>query len=424
MKSRAGGPNDPRASDEPVQRSIISTQSQQSPATHHASVTSAANIMNEHFQAEDDVMFHDLIDSGLLRTSKDVNPSSDELTFLRRSTSTAYTPAFAESTSATNFVFGEPNMVDIDMGFDPYFDQLSGIGVDLGNFGSMPAATPGIPLSQGYIEDENISSKLVPPYLENKSMSPAIYSYPRGNISSGGALASDIIKHLGLDDTNENQSLIKTTIARGYNIRDVFLAGLGAIGKQDRFRQMPLPNPLKTTITMDRMSTIEAYISIALALGFSVEEVGSEKFESKFNQPRALKDSDSDAIITSSKNIPQDLRPTMAQILYPHFPWIDLIPFPILRENIIMKMTTEPLLANPVDLKDDLFLRNGLFCWRSKEKGVSGQPWDMRCWEAEPWFLRKWAVLLDGESGQMWQQTQWWRSMRGMAAMKGTEGTP
>jgi hypothetical protein len=62
-------------------------------------------------------------------------------------------------------------------------------------------------------------------------------------------------------------------------------------------------------------------------------------------------------------------------------------------------------------------MRDGIVCWRSArindKAWTGGQPWDIRSWEAEPWFLHKWQALLGGESHELWTQTQWWRLMRG-----------
>lgn len=66
------------------------------------------------------------------------------------------------------------------------------------------------------------------------------------------------------------------------------------------------------------------------------------------------------------------------------------------------------------DFKNDVFLNSGLFCWRVGGSSGGGQPWDMRSWEAEPWFLKKWWILVGGESGDVWEQTHWWRAMRGI----------
>lgn len=70
----------------------------------------------------------------------------------------------------------------------------------------------------------------------------------------------------------------------------------------------------------------------------------------------------------------------------------------------------------------------GLICWGGAGVGKrdrnnnnstarnhlsSGAPWDHRSWEAKPWFLRKYWVLLGGEEGELVRQSEWWRGVRG-----------
>lgn len=69
---------------------------------------------------------------------------------------------------------------------------------------------------------------------------------------------------------------------------------------------------------------------------------------------------------------------------------------------------------------------DGLICWagaglgrRDRDSSTGrapascGTPWDVRSWEARPWFLRKYWALLGGEEGELVRQSEWWRGMRG-----------
>ena len=64
------------------------------------------------------------------------------------------------------------------------------------------------------------------------------------------------------------------------------------------------------------------------------------------------------------------------------------------------------------DLEND-----GLICWASytgpdNEVSGSSAPWDIRSWEAQPWFLKKWWLVFGDESG-IYQQSKWWHEFRG-----------
>ena len=99
-------------------------------------------------------------------------------------------------------------------------------------------------------------------------------------------------------------------------------------------------------------------------------------------------------------SIPIHLRPTMAQILIPHHASLDLIPLPRLRERAIMMSAAMPHIFNLWELKLDIYVRGALTCWRYHRGGIC-QPWDMKSWEAAPWFLRKWNMLIDREEGEI-----------------------
>jgi hypothetical protein len=88
-----------------------------------------------------------------------------------------------------------------------------------------------------------------------------------------------------------------------------------------------------------------------------------------------------------------------------------------LRERIIKLAYVE---EEPMIDEDELCqdLNNGLVCWGSVLDGRnstigSGVPWDVRSWEAQPWFLKKWWIVIGGAEGEIYKQTQWWRQIRG-----------
>ena len=183
----------------------------------------------------------------------------------------------------------------------------------------------------------------------------------------------EIMHHLRLDDTKEHQSLIKTAIARGHNIRDVLLAGLGALSNS-------APPPPKTaSLSLTRTSTLQAFLAIAKTMEMSTEFLYDEDSISPFYQNP---DSLSKGVVEYSKKLIPNLRPVRAQILHAHHPCWDLIPFPSFRQRILSLNLLQPPPFDYYELKNDIFMNDGITCWRTGNKGT-GQPWDMRSWEAE-----------------------------------------
>ncbi len=231
----------------------------------------------------------------------------------------------------------------------------------------------------------------------------------------GKHIAADLIRTLRLDNNSENQSVLKTVIARGHNVRDVFFAGLSALDKRDAMIKLPLPDPKRNILTFVRTSTLQAYLTVATSLKIPVQELYLEACPSPFYQSQASDSLDlCQAVIASYKNkLSPDLLPTALQITVPHHPWLDLIPFPNFRERVLSLMIMTPPMIDILELKHDIFMNDGIFCWRPSERGGTGHPWEGRNWEAESWFLKKWWMLLGGEGGDIWKHTQWWRLMRG-----------
>ncbi|KAK0099672.1 hypothetical protein ONS95_013435 [Cadophora gregata] len=110
------------------------------------------------------------------------------------------------------------------------------------------------------------------------------------------------------------------------------------------------------------------------------------------------------------EKISKDLQPTPIQQSIPHPFWISAIPFPALRDNLI-------LMAGMYD-RDDLCYdlgqalyegfddveRRGFLVWRD--------PWQMDGWEVTEGFVKKWGFLLEGCS-EVVESANRWRDVRG-----------
>ncbi|KAI0445154.1 hypothetical protein F4803DRAFT_548563 [Xylaria telfairii] len=110
------------------------------------------------------------------------------------------------------------------------------------------------------------------------------------------------------------------------------------------------------------------------------------------------------------------LRPSITQLSRPHASYLDLIIFPQFRERTVLLSTGDSGILNQTQLMNDM-LQGGLTCWGNTERGIGGRgygvPWDMRSWEAKPWFLKKWWFLVGNEDDEMLETSRWWWQMRG-----------
>jgi hypothetical protein len=110
------------------------------------------------------------------------------------------------------------------------------------------------------------------------------------------------------------------------------------------------------------------------------------------------------------ERIPLDLQPTPLQRSTPHMFWIDAIPFPAMRDNLILMTGTYD--------SDDFFNDLGKAVYEGfadvERRGclVWGEPWRVHGWEVSEGFVRKWGFLLGGCSDLL-ESTNRWREARG-----------
>ena len=107
---------------------------------------------------------------------------------------------------------------------------------------------------------------------------------------------------------------------------------------------------------------------------------------------------------------PVSLHPTLLQGSTLHHPWIDIFPFPRMRDNYLRSITNNTITWDEDELCDDIHQ-----CGTTSQDAsfiIWGEPWDPRNWEASIAFLRKWMWLLEG-CPEILRSTNYWRRKRG-----------
>lgn len=181
-------------------------------------------------------------------------------------------------------------------------------------------------------------------------------------------------------------------------------------------------DPYANSIRIETICIAAALYTLGTYVGITEEMICADTSLSPFFWPSAESADDMvKAICTVQgmfKTMKPDLRPNSEQITVKHHPYIDILPFPTLRKNLI---------THQEEIDEDEFFQDmftGLVCWggagigrkdREDSTGYSstGTPWDVRSWEARVWFLKKYWTLLGGEDGELVRQSEWWRSIRG-----------
>ncbi|KAI3579543.1 hypothetical protein IWW34DRAFT_806127 [Fusarium oxysporum f. sp. albedinis] len=123
-----------------------------------------------------------------------------------------------------------------------------------------------------------------------------------------------------------------------------------------------------------KVNVLAAFAHNATLLGFNFQGLCSPKLVSPFNQagPDVLQ------MILPSQPYLDWLRPTALQLTVRHHPWIDLIPVPRLRDNILLSIREDlhdniALAVDILDVQDRGSEAAGLIVW--------GESWDPSGWE-------------------------------------------
>ncbi|KAM0322267.1 hypothetical protein ACHAQA_009556 [Verticillium albo-atrum] len=118
---------------------------------------------------------------------------------------------------------------------------------------------------------------------------------------------------------------------------------------------------------------------------------------------------------------PASLQLTPLQPSVEHHPWIDLLPFPMLRQNFLREVALHG--EDSVD-EDDMCrdivqgaVGADVVVTDAATLIVWGESWDPMGWEATVPFLRKWGWLFAG-STDILESTNYWRTRRGERALR------
>ncbi|KAI1741192.1 hypothetical protein F4680DRAFT_70715 [Xylaria scruposa] len=159
---------------------------------------------------------------------------------------------------------------------------------------------------------------------------------------------------------------------------------------------------LRGSLEENSTTVFRACLSNAICIGLSLTELMycERPCMSPFYRPMAQRNDDPAALDAASSydTLPASLRPTPAQILIPHHACLDLIPLPRLRERAILLCAALPHTFSLWDMKLDVYTRNALVCQgRDTSSGLVSEPWDLRSWQAAPWFVSKWKLAVDAD---------------------------
>lgn len=155
-----------------------------------------------------------------------------------------------------------------------------------------------------------------------------------------------------------------------------------------------------------RINVMNAMVRNAVAMGFPATGLCADDYISPYSEhgPRPAHQP------LPLSTCPKDLRPTAVQKRFAHHPWIDLIPFPRFRDNMILAVEADMLDEDELCL--DVAVLETAIVGDNPALIVWGDSWDYRGWEVSPAFFRKWGWLLQG-CPEVLEGTNYWRAKRG-----------
>jgi len=241
------------------------------------------------------------------------------------------------------------------------------------------------------------------PLLVDEVSDAAYEGEPMSHDSDGTVVA--IRREVGLSDASTSNDPLAWMIAFGSDIRHAAIDFKKRV-LFDFSLKLQAPTDLPSLV---RLNFFSALASNATVLSISMLDLECDEGISPFNLPGPRPPDATDGALFT----PDSLSPTALQRAISHHPWVDLFPFPGMRDNILRRL--DAALLNEDELCSDLLTPDEtdgalgpLVVW--------GEPCNAASWEISPEFLRKWGCLVQG-CPDVLEATNFWRRKRGQAKL-------
>jgi hypothetical protein len=152
-----------------------------------------------------------------------------------------------------------------------------------------------------------------------------------------------------------------------------------------------------------KLNVLNAVARNATLLGFRADSLCADELISAFSIPGPARPAAGDL------PYPKFLQPTPTQTAVVHHPWIDLFPFPVMRDRALRAIESglldeDELCFDLLEVDGDRSVESSLIVW--------GDSSDPAGWEASEPFLEKYGWLVWGCT-ELFEATNCWRARRG-----------
>jgi hypothetical protein len=162
-----------------------------------------------------------------------------------------------------------------------------------------------------------------------------------------------------------------------------------------------------------RLNAVNAVSKNALHIGIPLEGLCCDDVMSPWSI-KTFGPLESTATSLVKTSVPESLHPTKLQTEVEHHPWVDLLPVPQLRDNMLRAYTSgiideDELCIDILGLTSSQGLDDAyLIVW--------GESHEASSWEVSVGFLKKWGWLLKG-CPELVESTNKWRLQRGESTL-------
>lgn len=190
-------------------------------------------------------------------------------------------------------------------------------------------------------------------------------------------------------------------------IRDVHLLDINFLANEERMARLEtialrcysMGSP-RTDLLLDlfQLNFIRAIMENMRILGLKSDQFHDDAI-SPFNTAGPWQDD-------TLHKLPISLQPTMIQRSTPHHPWLDLLPIPQMRDNLILAGEFEDEMQLCLDMKGSGSKRSGrggIIVW--------SDPWDPAGWEVTEAFVHSWGWVIKN-CYDLANSTNRWRAKR------------
>ncbi|KAK2033702.1 hypothetical protein LX32DRAFT_635160 [Colletotrichum zoysiae] len=164
--------------------------------------------------------------------------------------------------------------------------------------------------------------------------------------------------------------------------------------------------PDRYLLPMSDLKVLEALLRVATRLGSS-----SVMWDPAATSPFQL------GTGTAAELLPETWRPTASQVLVPHHPIMDFLPWPEVRDRVI-NLFNLPDEARPPAARGQLGLVNFAYDLEDSGEGArvwGADPYDASSWEVGQVLFERWWFLFDRK---VVEQSNKWRRLRGAATLQ------